>query len=113
MKALTDVRRTAGKPWSGKLPPPRASPMMTLGDCAVRAGSGRRSVIGGTLTQALQQLPSPSPAMGTAGDRVQIQTPRDPISPHGKETAYLSENLAGSGGPRDEDQRGPRVQIGT
>jgi hypothetical protein len=49
MKALIDVRWTAVKPWSEKLPRPRVSLMMTLGDCSVRAGNGQRSCIGGTL----------------------------------------------------------------
>jgi hypothetical protein len=46
MKALTDVRRTAVKPWSWKLPRPRVSPMMTIGDCPARAGSGQQTCIG-------------------------------------------------------------------
>ena len=60
MKALIDVHQMTMKPWSGKLPRPRDSPAMTLGDCAVKDKHGRQQMIGGTLAKALQSSPSPA-----------------------------------------------------
>jgi hypothetical protein len=62
MKAWTDVRRTAMTPWSGKLPRPRISPEMTLGDCAVTDARGRWSGARGTLTKVLRETSSATPA---------------------------------------------------
>jgi hypothetical protein len=62
IKAWTERRRTSMAPWSGKLPRPRTSPAMTLGDCSAMDLRGRRSVVGGTLAEALGWSSSPSPA---------------------------------------------------
>jgi hypothetical protein len=48
-KSWVDRRRPSMTPWSGKLPRPRTSPAMTLGDCAATILRGRRSVLGGIL----------------------------------------------------------------
>jgi hypothetical protein len=60
MKALIDVRRTTMKPWSGKLPRPRQSPVMTLDDCTIKDKRGRRPMTGGTFVDALRSSPSPA-----------------------------------------------------
>jgi hypothetical protein len=48
MKALIDVRRPKRTPWSGRLPRPRKSPAVTLGDCVVKIMYGQRQVTKGT-----------------------------------------------------------------
>jgi hypothetical protein len=50
-------------PWSGKLPRPKVSPVRTLCNCAAEARHGRRQFKVGTLTEALEQITSVSPAM--------------------------------------------------
>jgi hypothetical protein len=59
IKALTDVRRMTITPWSGKLPQPRESLAMTLGDYIVKVRRGRRQVTRGTFVEALRSSPTP------------------------------------------------------
>lgn len=111
MKALTDVRRTAVTPWSGKLPRPRVSPMMTLGDCAAEAQRGRRRIKVGTVTEALEHITSSSSAMrktpAAAGDRDTVfhfkkpRDLRDQILSCVNQSPFRSGMNAGTGGPRD------------
>jgi hypothetical protein len=80
IKSWTDRRRVSMTLWSGKLPRPRTSPAMTLGDCAATILRGRRSVVGGTLAEALGRSPFSSSARTMPIDRVQIQKLPDPFS---------------------------------
>jgi hypothetical protein len=122
MKALTDVWRTVVTPWSGKLPRPRVSPVMTLGDCATEAQRGRQRIHVGTLTKALEQVTSSTLAMrkiaaatGDRGNEFQFQKHydlRDPTFPHTNQTPFRSVTIVGIGGPRHEYQHGPCESFG-
>jgi len=114
MKAWIDVRRTARTLWSGKLPRPRISPVITLGDCAVTDVHGRRPVARGTLTEVLRETSSATPATTkTTWLDVErrtstfFQNPPDPKLMPEERPSSRSVTHAGTGGPHDEVQRGP------
>jgi hypothetical protein len=62
IRAWTARQRALMTPWSGKLPRPRTSPAMTLGDCTATFLRGQRLVAGGTLAEALGRSFASSPA---------------------------------------------------
>lgn len=52
-------RRSSMAPWSGKLPQPRTSPLLTLGECSVVDRRRGRSTMAGSLDELLQRSSSP------------------------------------------------------
>jgi hypothetical protein len=117
MKALTNVHRTNMKPWSGKLPQPRESPLMTLGDCAVKFKRGKWQVMRSTLSEALCSSPPPATSrtaetLGTRHSMIQIQNTGDLVSALDRQMLFRSESIATSGGPSDGVQHGPCGLIG-
>jgi len=89
----------------GKLPRPRKSPALTLGDCVIKGRGGRRRY---TLAEALSSSPSPTNLQTDQQSRFQIQNDYDPVST----LQSRSDIIVGTGGPSVEAQRGPCVQIG-
>lgn len=109
MKALIDIRRPERTPWSGRLPRPRKSPAVTLGDCVVKVRHGKRQVTKGTIAEILRSSPSPVSleVSRLSGDQFRIQIPRDPIST----MQDRSELATGDCGPADRATCGPCVPI--
>ena len=105
IKAWTARRRPSLTPWSGKLPRPRASPAMTLGDCTATLVRDRRATAGGTLAEVLERSSPSSPAKSAhevhedcCSSLFQNQSNLDPFSAPCKQWHAGSVSSAGTDG---------------